>query len=72
MYMTHFHRFWQAFFVAGGNSGYIRSQHLGDIRKLFPSFVLSSVKGAGHWVHADNPTETLRLAKSFLDRPELG
>lgn len=25
-----------------------------------------------HWVHADNPAETLRLAKSFLDRPELG
>ncbi|CAM9828138.1 unnamed protein product [Ectocarpus sp. 12 AP-2014] len=61
-----------ALFVAGGNSRYIRSQHLTEIGKLFPRFVVSTIKGAGHWVHADNPTETLRLAKSFLDRPELG
>ncbi|CBN78297.1 conserved unknown protein [Ectocarpus siliculosus] len=61
-----------ALFVAGGNSRYIRSQHLKEIGKLFPRFVVSTIKGAGHWVHADNPTETLRLAKSFLDRPELG
>ncbi|CAN0181777.1 unnamed protein product [Pylaiella littoralis] len=59
-------------FIAGGNSRYIRSQHLKEIGKLFPKFVVSTVKGAGHWVHADNPAETLRLAKSFLDRPELG
>lgn len=59
-------------FVAGGNSRYIRSQHLTEIGTMFPRFVVSTVKGAGHWVHADNPTETLRLAKSFLDRPELG
>eukprot|EP00903_Cladosiphon_okamuranus_P008641 g8285.t1 len=59
-------------FVAGGTSRYIRSQHLKEIGKLFPKFVVSTIKGAGHWVHADNPAETLRLAKSFLDRPELG
>eukprot|EP00752_Nemacystus_decipiens_P005633 g5097.t1 len=59
-------------FIAGGTSRYIRSQHLKEIGKLFPKFVVSTIKGAGHWVHADNPTETLRLAKSFLDRPELG
>lgn len=62
----------KAMFVAGGNSRYIRSHHLAQIKKLFPNFVLSTIKGSGHWVHADNPTETLRLAKSFLDRPELG
>lgn len=61
----------QTLFVAGGNSRYIRSQHLAEIGSLFPRFVVSTVKGAGHWVHADNPAETLRLAKSFLDRPEL-
>ncbi|CAM9556430.1 unnamed protein product [Ectocarpus sp. 13 AM-2016] len=61
-----------ALFVAGGNSRYIRSQHLKEIGNLFPRFVVSTIKDAGHWVHADNPTETLRLAKSFLDRPELG
>ncbi|CAM9659341.1 unnamed protein product [Ascophyllum nodosum] len=58
-------------FIAGGNSRYVRSKHLPEIRKLFPTFVVSTIKGAGHWVHADNPEETLRLAKSFLDRPEL-
>ncbi|CAM9435357.1 unnamed protein product, partial [Hapterophycus canaliculatus] len=59
-------------FVAGGNSRYVRSQHLKEIGRLFPKFVVSTIKGAGHWVHADNPQETLRMTKSFLDRPELG
>lgn len=37
----------QTLFVAGGNSRYIRSQHLQEIGKLFPKFVVSTIKGAG-------------------------
>lgn len=37
----------QTLFVAGGTSRYIRSQHLKEIGKLFPRFVVSTIKGAG-------------------------
>lgn len=37
----------QTLFVAGGTSRYIRSQHLKEIGKLFPKFVVSTIKGAG-------------------------
>ncbi|CAM9509277.1 unnamed protein product [Chrysoparadoxa australica] len=60
-----------ALFVAGGSSRYIRPQHLDQVKQLFPRYQLMTIRGAGHWVHADDPQATLDILKMFLDRPEL-
>jgi len=57
-----------AFFVAGSRSEFIRSSHLSEIAALFPNFKLASIKGAGHWLHHENPKESQLMVKSFLDR----
>ncbi len=41
--------------IAGGRSDYVRAEHMGPMRELFPRVRLVTVKGAGHWVHADAP-----------------
>jgi pimeloyl-ACP methyl ester carboxylesterase len=49
-----------------------RSQHIlpGDeplIRELFPNAIIKTVEDAGHWVHADQPEEMLKLLRDFLN-----
>lgn len=56
------------FFISGGQSRFIRSAHLEDIGKLFPNHMLTSVRGVGHWVHAEAPDDTVALLKKYLDR----
>ena len=60
----------EAFFIAGSESAFIRSGHLPEISKLFPNYALASIRGAGHWVHSEDPAETIRMVREFLDRPE--
>ena len=48
-----------ALFLKGAKSKYVRSVHLPVISKNFPSFTLQTVKDCGHWLHAENPTETI-------------
>ncbi len=54
-------------FVRGGNSNYIADKDWPGILKLFPAARLETVAGAGHWVHADKPTELLGLLRPFLE-----
>jgi pimeloyl-ACP methyl ester carboxylesterase len=53
-------------FVNGSNSDYIRPQYRPAIRALFPMSRFVGVKGAGHWVHADNPVGFLSVLEAFL------
>lgn len=53
-------------FATGTNSDYVLPEHRPDIRTLFPSARFVGVKGAGHWVHADNPTGFLSVLEAFL------
>jgi pimeloyl-ACP methyl ester carboxylesterase len=49
--------------VGGDRSDYVTRDQLPAMRALFPRVRLVVVKGAGHWVHADQPAvvaETLR------------
>lgn len=55
-------------FIAGGASEYIQDQHHGQIRDLFPQASIEVIAGAGHWVHAENPSEFLAKFNGFLDR----
>lgn len=56
-----------ALFVAGAASDYIRPDHQGEIRRLFPSASVTVVPGAGHWVHADAPAAFLEAVGPFLE-----
>lgn len=50
--------------VAGARSDYVRPEHDERMRALFPRTRQLTVKGAGHWVHSEQPqvfTEAVRL-----------
>jgi esterase len=53
-------------FVSGADSHYVLPSHHERIRQLFPRAEMKSIAGAGHWVHADKPTEFLNIVTSFL------
>lgn len=53
-------------FIKGAQSHYIREKDQKLIQKHFPNFKISTVPNAGHWVHAENPTDFLKTSLSFL------
>ena len=55
-----------ALFVRGGQSNYIADADRARIETLFPAATLSTVAGAGHWVHAQAPAALLLLLRDFL------
>jgi len=58
----------KALFIRGANSGYIEDMDMFSIRKQFPNAILQTVENAGHWLHADNPTQFFELTLSFLKK----
>ena len=62
----HVHYDGPTLFVAGADSDYIRPEYEDLILHLFPSSQLVEIAGAGHWVHADNPTEFLQSVSGFI------
>lgn len=57
-----------ALFVSGDRSDYITPEDRPHIRALFPRARFASVKGAGHWVHADQPDAFRAIVDAFLPR----
>jgi len=55
-----------ALFISGSNSRYIKQNDHDLIKKIFPAARIEVVEGAGHWVHADKPTELFDLVTQFL------
>ena len=53
-------------FVTGAQSDYVLPEHRPAIRALFPAARFVAVKGAGPWVHADNPAGFLSVLEAFL------
>eukprot|EP00574_Skeletonema_japonicum_P003895 CAMPEP_0201725008 /NCGR_PEP_ID=MMETSP0593-20130828/8544_1 /ASSEMBLY_ACC=CAM_ASM_000672 /TAXON_ID=267983 /ORGANISM="Skeletonema japonicum, Strain CCMP2506" /LENGTH=247 /DNA_ID=CAMNT_0048216323 /DNA_START=405 /DNA_END=1148 /DNA_ORIENTATION=- len=56
------------FFIHGGASRFVRSSHLSTITSYFPNHMLTTIRGVGHWVHAEAPDDTSALLKRYLDR----
>ncbi len=52
--------------LAGGSSPYVRPDHASAMRTLFPRVLLVRIKGAGHWVHADQPEVFVSTLQQFL------
>jgi pimeloyl-ACP methyl ester carboxylesterase len=42
-------------FIRGDQSLYIRDEDRKEILALFPNATLTTIKSAGHWIHADQP-----------------
>lgn len=55
-----------ALFIRGGQSNYINASDEPLIRDWFPAAAIKTIPAAGHWVHADQPEEFLRLVLDFL------
>jgi pimeloyl-ACP methyl ester carboxylesterase len=56
------------FFIHGGASRFVRHSHISTIAIFFPNHMLTTIRGAGHWVHTEAPDDTIALLKKYLDR----
>jgi esterase len=53
-------------FVGGARSDYIQSSYRPAIRSMFPRARFVTLKDAGHWLHADNPSGFIAVVEAFL------
>ncbi|MCP1242024.1 alpha/beta fold hydrolase [Acetobacter lambici] len=53
-------------FIRGETSPYISPDNYPTMQALFPNHRLESIRGAGHWVHADAPRRFTELVEEFL------
>ena len=56
----------ETLFVGGSNSSYISEPDHVDIKEYFPNSRINMINKAGHWLHADQPKEFLRICTEFL------
>ena len=52
--------------LRGERSDYMRPEHRPTVRALFPMARFTTLKGAGHWLHADAPDAFAAVAQAFL------
>ncbi len=57
----------ETLFLKGENSGYISSDEEPLIKAHFPNSNITTIKSAGHWLHAENPSDFLKAVKEFLN-----
>jgi esterase len=55
-------------FIRGERSNYIAEIDIPEIEKRFPNYVLDTISGAGHWVHAEKPNEFYNSVVGFLKK----
>ena len=53
-------------FLTGSESSYVLPEHRAKIMALFPKARFATLKGAGHWLHADRPREFEETVRVFL------
>ncbi|MGZ3903345.1 MAG: alpha/beta fold hydrolase [Bacteroidia bacterium] len=53
-------------FIRGEKSNYIREIDVTEIKKRFTDYILETIPGAGHWVHAEKPNEFYDLVFNFI------
>ena len=56
----------QTLFLRGEKSQYVKDEDLGEIKKRFPNYILETIPGAGHWLHAEKPGEFYNSVIKFL------
>ena len=60
-----------ALFVTGEESDYVLPEHRKIIAPLFPKARFTALKGAGHWLHAEQPRAFVDVINGWLDRPNV-
>lgn len=63
-YESHFEK--PVLFLKGEKSGYIRNEDAELILHHFPFAQIVTIGNAGHWLHAENPTDFFEAVNSFL------
>lgn len=53
-------------FLLGERSDYVQPEHRPRIREMFPSARFLTLRGTGHWLHAEKPEEFTAVAESFF------
>ncbi|WP_114907531.1 alpha/beta fold hydrolase [Ornithinimicrobium murale] len=56
--------------ISGERSPYVQPDHRPIMEELFPRAVLVTVKGAGHWVHSEQPEAFVSVLRTFLSAPD--
>jgi pimeloyl-ACP methyl ester carboxylesterase len=54
--------------VGGADSRYVAQEHVEAMDHLFPRNRRVTVKGAGHWVHSEQPEIFVEVLRRFLDQ----
>lgn len=54
-------------FIRGEKSNYILDEDFFELRQAFPRSTVHTVKGAGHWVHAEAPDEFYQVLFNFAE-----
>jgi len=54
----------KALFIAGGDSDFVKPE---AINSLFPDAALTTIAGAGHWLHVQQPDVFITLVDNFLN-----
>ena len=54
------------YFIKGGSSNYITAEDELIINKHFSDFSITTIDGAGHWLHAEKPEEFYSEAMEYL------
>lgn len=54
-------------FLRGDRSEYISLQDEGIIKTHFPQAKIETISNAGHWLHAENPTEFFEAVNGFIN-----
>ena len=53
-------------FVRGEKSDYVKDEDEESIKRIFPAARIITIKGAGHWIHAEQPKPLLEEVSHFL------
>ena len=56
----------ETLFLKGENSGYISVDEEAIITAHFPNSEIITIKNAGHWLHAENPSDFIKELEGFL------
>ncbi len=54
-------------FLGGAESKYLLSIYNPAIYQYFPAAEITMIEGAGHWLHAEKPSEFLKEVKTFIN-----
>lgn len=57
-----------ALFLSGATSDYVLPEHRSRIRALFPKAGFVKISDAGHWLHAEKPTEFIATCRAWMNR----